>query len=230
MRPTYLDAAGMTRVDPEFLPSSLRDELRELLPRDIPMGRADAFLKASAEAAQFAHRWDGKVAAATRAKELREVEVRCHALLIALRGLSEDAASELHHVAVEDLTAADPRNSDGLKVVLLGGGRAVVNERLGTLWNLAESTEAAAGRALADLSGSKQSRPSIAAARMLAYDLARAHLDAFGRWPPIGDGWFQEVVARLGEFSQLSCGAKLVNGVLRNRRPQLTCPLPAMPS
>jgi hypothetical protein len=220
MKPAYWTAPGLTRVAPEFLPQSLRDELCQLLPRDIPRSNADAFLTACARAAQFAHSWHGNTAASTRAKELREVEVRCHALLIALRGLSEDSARYLGQVEDERATAAQSSNSVGrVKVVLLGGGSGVVHERLIALWDLAAALEADADEAATRQSGGKQSRPSIAAARVLAQDLARAHLDAFGRWPAIGDGWFHDIAARLGDWRGLSCGQKLVNSVLKKYRP-----------
>lgn len=220
-KPAYLDAPSMTRVDPEFLPDKLRLELRQMLPSDIPRDKADAFIAACGQAAQFAYSWHGEVAASPRAKELREVEVRCHALLVSLRGLSEDAASELYLAVDEAMTAADPRNSGGghAKAVLLGGGRAVVNKQITDLWALAQAIEGATMHASAGLHGSKQDRPKLSAARVLVQDLAKAHLDAFGRWPPIGEGWFHDVAAHLGKFRGLPCGAKLVNAAIRKLRP-----------
>lgn len=234
--PEHFNEGSLRFIDPDYLSATLRRELRALIPRDADADKADAFMRACNFAAQNAFSWHGVEPAGKRAARLRDVESRCHALVSALQALQRDDVAEMNQVvddmvngwAAADLSEAmrgaverlKPKD-EGRQTVILGSGRTVVNPALNRLVDAAQDIEALAELAAASAKSrvSRTERPRIQAARVLAGNVVRAHLDAFGDLPPIGgDTRFHALVARLGEACGLSCGADMVNGVIRRYR------------
>lgn len=214
-------------------PAVLR-ELRELLPPDTTKAGADALLCAADYAAQFVFTTMREPEAARR-RQLREVERRCHALLIALRGLSEDATGDLETIAsdlihgtggpaVSDALAADlaaawgdkPRlTDDRIPIFKMGLAGPILAARLSALRGSLPDVEALAAAAAERLAPGRQDRPALIAARRATFYVATIHQRKLGTRPPIGNGWFQAFMQTLGDAAGANCGPRLVNSILR---------------
>ncbi|HMN76709.1 MAG TPA: hypothetical protein PKC97_11630 [Burkholderiaceae bacterium] len=230
--PDHFDDPSMSRIELGDLPAVLDSELRALIPSGTDPAKIDEFMIQCREAAQRAPSWHGLEPAAGRAKRLRAVEIKCHALVTALLDLHRDDRHELDHAVdrlVNEYADADLSESmraaverikpkdEGRKVVCLGHGSAIVKSHLVAIVDEVQDLEMIAALAAdsAKKRASRHERPKIAAARSLAIGAVHAHRDAFGTLPPIGDGWFQAFVARLGESCGITCGVEIANHMIR---------------
>ena len=217
-KPTFWEPSGYW-VDDEYIPSELRSELREIIPSDTPREQADAFMVRCSQQTQGTFALVRVTPPATQIAELRLVEQRAHALLLALHGMSEEAASGFG-LAVDNLVflTNPPFRISAATRMATGPATRREGRLLGSIWDLTTDLEAAAEYAATRVEASKQNKPTQQNARRLVFAIAAAHAGVFGGWPPIGDGWFHDFIERLGSHYKLACGGKLVNGVLRARK------------
>ncbi len=208
-------------VDDEFISCELRSKLRELIPSDTPGELADAFMVRCSQQTQAVLVEAHATPPATQIAELRLIERRAHALLLALQNMSEEATAGFE-LAVDNLVfLTEP---PFLVSTLTQGAAEKAGGLLGSVWDLTADLGSAAEYAASRVKASKQDKPKQQNARRLVFAIAEAYAGVFRRWPPIGSGWFQGFVERLGSHHSLSCGSKLVNGVLRagkKREPKL---------
>lgn len=234
----------MKPLKDDFMPAAVGRELRALIPKGQPRAVVDRFMVLCSHGVQCAQSWGGLLPAKAQHDELRAIEARAHALLLALRNLSGDVTTTLSGVVdelvnyrdelpfdVSPMTAcavdeagadAAARRAEGHKTIVLGNGSRLLKAGLEHLRTLAQDLEAVAGYAAERTTGTKQDRPAILNARSLVSYIARAHFDAFGRWPAIGDTWFHQFVATLGRHYGLTCGTALTNQMLRKCRQSRT--------
>lgn len=235
-RPAHFDASNQTVLDPDYLPRALRDELRAMIPGGADWGALDAFMYECGIAAQSVFSMHGCEPPAESARRLREFETRCHALAAAMHALRPDELQALHgvadsrpemwqdwpgkHESMGELSSPYRLSAAGNKYIDGNEGHEFTKARFTALFDAAQDWEAVAEFAARTAEGisSRQRQPRILAARQLAYYVVRAHWNSFGTWPPIGDGWFQALVARLGEHCGLLCGVDLVNDGIKQRK------------
>lgn len=216
-RPDFEAANIGIWLNPDHLPDTVKATLWDLLPKRMTHEQKAHFLSRVGESVQGATDFRQDAPAADQLEELKLVEVKARALLIALQRLSGDARGTMKaHAEFLVLGTDPPERLSALSVA------AVLNldaSLIGHWWDTVQDIEVAAAYAASQVKPAKSERPKVTNARRLATMAAQDWYAVWGKLPPSGKrSWFAPFVAELGKFAGSSIGAAMAESVVQEMR------------
>jgi len=189
--------------------------IEDLKPSLLQEDSKAAFLEECGKLAWLAQHWRRRIGADESQRELDQLATKARGLLQAMAALSPDTMGALraHATYLQRGSAPPVRLAAG--TLQLMDRRTGEHELLAGAWDVINDLEQACRYASAQITPSRQSKPTKNVGKVLVLLVASKYIAWTGVTPPkSAEGWFAQFMAALGKSTGIAAGAKLVHGVL----------------